>query len=117
MEYGAIPKLNQFVENNTTEIQRIQTSTESSDIKDKDELKQIQQELINSEKKTSETNEIKDKSISSKYEVLLSNMNFGYNESSKDFFVKVERGNIENQYPTAEMMKIKAYMLSLNESE
>ena len=39
---------------------------------------------------------------------------YGYNSSSKDFYVKVERGNIENQYPTQDMMKTKAYLMSLN---
>lgn len=37
MEYGSIPKLNQFVDNNSVEIQRIQSSKESSEIKNKDE--------------------------------------------------------------------------------
>ena len=50
-----------------------------------------------------------------KYEVTLSNTNFGFNDTSKDFYVKVTRGNTENQYPTEDMMRLKAYMLSLQE--
>ncbi len=45
-------------------------------------------------------------------EVILDNVKFGYNKSSKDFFVKVTRGDIEYKYPTEDMMRIKAQMLS-----
>jgi hypothetical protein len=53
---------------------------------------------------------------SQKYEVLLTNTNFGYNVNSRDFFVKVERGKVENQYPTEQMMKIKAYIQNQQQS-
>ena len=43
------------------------------------------------------------------------NTNFGFNDKSRDFLKKVTRGNAENQYPTEDMMRIKAYMLSLQE--
>ena len=32
-------------------------------------------------------------------EVILDNIKFGYNRESKDFFVKITRGDIENKYP------------------
>lgn len=44
-------------------------------------------------------------------EVILDNVKFGYNKSSKDFFVKVTRGDAEYKYPTEDMMKVKAYIL------
>ncbi len=44
-------------------------------------------------------------------EVILDNVKFGYNEVSKDFFVKVTRGEHEYKYPTEEMMKVKAQLL------
>lgn len=44
-------------------------------------------------------------------EVMLDNIQFGYNKDSQDFFVKVTRGSIENKYPTEDMMKIKAFLL------
>ena len=114
MEYGTVAKLRQFVDTSSVEVQRVQSSKDSSEIKNKNELKQIQQEVIAEEKKTSDVKEVKnDSSSAPKYEVVLSNTNFGYNDSSKDFFVKVERANVENQYPTQEMMQLKAYMLSI----
>lgn len=44
-------------------------------------------------------------------EVLLDNVKFGYNKNSKDFYVKVTRGDAEYKYPTEDMMRIKAHIL------
>ncbi len=81
MEYGLTPKIDQFSDNKSLEIQKVQSSTKSSETKSKDELKQIQEAAITKEKEISEPK-------------------------------KVERGNAENQYPTEDMMKIKAYLLN-----
>ena len=56
------------------------------------------------------------KDNSDKNEVILDNVRFGYNKSSKDFFVKVTRGEAEYKYPTEDMMKVKAYILQELES-
>jgi uncharacterized FlaG/YvyC family protein len=114
MEYGLIPKLNQFVDNNSVEIQKVQSSNETSQIGQKDQLKQIQQEAIAKEKEVSAAKKTEAQQSSSKYEVTLSNTNFGFNDQSKDFYVKVSRGSAENQYPTESMMRLKAYMMGLN---
>lgn len=45
-------------------------------------------------------------------EVILDNVQFGYNKTSKDFFVKVTRGDAEYKYPTEDMMRVKAQILS-----
>lgn len=115
MEYGMMPKIDQFSDNKALEIQKVQSSAKSSEVKSRDDLQQIQQDAISKEKEVSDTKKVENNTpSSSKYEVVLANTNFGYNNSSKDFYVKVERGNAENQYPTQEMMKTKAYLLSLN---
>lgn len=44
-------------------------------------------------------------------EVILDNVQFGYNKKSRDFFVKVTRGNYEYKYPTEDMMKVRAFLL------
>lgn len=49
--------------------------------------------------------------MSNTNEVILDNVRFGYNKSSKDFFVKVTRGEAEYKYPTEDMMKVKAFIL------
>ena len=112
MEYGLVAKLDQFTDNRALEVQKVQSSNSSSEVKAKSDLEQIQQESIVKAKETSDVQSVKNeqKAPAQKYEVVLSNTNFGFNDSSKDFFVKVE-----NQYPTEEMMKMKAYMMSLNE--
>ena len=113
MEYGLMPKIDQFSDNKALEIQKVQSSTKSSETKSKDELQQIQEAAITKEKEIKKKKKVEnDTSSSNKYEVVLSNTNFGYNDSSKDFYVKVERGSAENQYPTEDMMKIKAYLLN-----
>jgi uncharacterized FlaG/YvyC family protein len=115
MEYGMIPKIDQFTDNKALEIQKVQPSAKSSEISTGDAVQQVQQEAISKGKEVADTKKVETGSTaSSKYEVVLSNTNFGFNESSKDFYVKVERGSTENQYPTQDMMRVKAYMLSLD---
>ena len=113
MEYGLIPKIDQFSDNKALEIQKVQSSSKSSEVTNEDKLEQITQEAISKQREVAETKKVENNQPSSaKYEVVLSNINFGFNDSSKDFYVKVERGNAENQYPTEDMMKIKAYLLN-----
>jgi len=117
MEYGLIAKIDQFSDNRALEIQKVQPSKNSSEIKNKDELKQIQQDILTKAKETnvSASSEVKKEAFTqSKYEVTLTNMNFGFNDSSKDFYVKAIRGNAENQYPTEDMMRLKSYLMNLD---
>lgn len=117
MEYGAIPKLDQFVDNRSINVQKVQSSTESSLITNKDTLKQVAKETLSDSKEVSSAKEVSNESSNqAKYEVVLTNTSFGYNDSSKDFFVKAVRGNSENQYPTEDMMRIKAYLISQSET-
>ena len=46
MEYGAIPKLDQFTDNRALNIQKVQSSKESSGITNKEDLKETLQALI-----------------------------------------------------------------------
>lgn len=114
MEYGMLPKIDQFSDNKALEIQKVQPSSKSSEVTAKDNLEEIKQSAIDKLKEISQTNEIKnnDKSSSSKYETVLTNLNFGFNDASKDFYVKAIRGKSENQYPTEDMMRLKAYLMS-----
>ena len=116
MEVGMMPKIDQFSDNKALEIQKVQSSTKSSEITTQDKLEQITQEAISKQKEVSQANKVETSKVATptKFEVVLANTNFGFNDSSKDFYVKVERGSAENQYPTEEMMRVKAYMLSLD---
>ena len=103
MEYGMVSKLSQFTDNKALEVQKVQTSSQSAEIKNRQNLESIQEKS----KESSNVNQVQSQksATSQKYEVLLTNTNFGYNVNSRDFFVKVERGKVENQYPTEQMMK------------
>lgn len=118
MEIGIIPRMDQYKDNKNVEMQQVKSTSDSASINNKKDLEQIQQNIIEKAKKGEETSEVKVDAVklAAKFEVLISNLNFGYNRESKDFYVKVERGNIENQYPTEDMMRVKAYMLSMQEA-
>ena len=114
MEYGMVSKLSQFTDNKALEVQKVQTSSQSAEIKNRQNLESIQEKS----KESSNVSQVQSQksATSQKYEVLLTNTNFGYNVNSRDFFVKVERGKVENQYPTEQMMKMKAYIQNLQQS-
>ncbi|MFW2307062.1 hypothetical protein [Aliarcobacter butzleri] len=114
MEYGMVSKLSQFTDNKALEVQKVQTSSQSAEIKNKQNLENIQEKSKESLNVSQVQNQ--KSATSQKYEVLLTNTNFGYNVNSRDFFVKVERGKVENQYPTEQMMKMKAYIQNLQQS-
>jgi len=40
-------------------------------------------------------------------EIILDNVKFGYNSETNDFFVRIQKGDVVNQYPTEDMMKLK----------
>ncbi|MCG3696448.1 hypothetical protein ACN9K5_06710 [Aliarcobacter butzleri] len=109
-----VSKLSQFTDNTALEVQKVQTSSQSAEIKNRQNLESIQEKSKESSNVSQVQNE--KSATSQKYEVLLTNTNFGYNVNSRDFFVKVERGKVENQYPTEQMMKMKAYIQNQQQS-
>lgn len=114
MEFGLIPKLEQFEFNSQQQTQVVNASKESRLVEEQPDIKEvIKQE---GEERIEETAQVsKNSSAFKNYnEVSLTNLNFGFNDASKDFFVKVTRGDIENQYPTDEMMRLKAHFLEEN---
>ena len=113
MEYGMLPKIDQFSDNKALEIQKVQPSSKSSEVTSSEQLQQIQQEAISKEKEVSQAKSLQNNTpASNTYETVLTNLNFGFNDASKDFYVKAIRGKAENQYPTEDMMRLKAYLLS-----
>lgn len=118
MEVGIVPRIDQYKDNKNIQMQQVKSSSDSASISSEKNLEQIQQEFISKAKKNEATEQVKvdTAKVASKYESLISNINFGYNRESKDFYIKVERGNVENQYPTEEMMRVKAYVLSMQEA-
>jgi len=96
MELGRIADIDNAQTNHVEKIQSVKEVDNKQKIVQDEEYKKVQgnaQEV--------ETNE-----------VILDNVRFGYNKSSKDFFVKVTRGEAEYKYPTEDMMRVKAQILS-----
>ena len=95
MEIGKVANIDNAQINNIEKVQKISNVDDKNKVISDDEYK-----------KTLGKEQILDKN-----EVILDNVRFGYNKSSKDFFVKVTRGEAEYTYPTEDMMKVKAYIL------
>lgn len=94
MQIGRVPEIDNAKENVLEKAQKIQNVKTETKVINEDEYKKTL---------TKETPNIN--------EIILDNITFGYNKASKDFFVKVTRGDIERKFPTEDMMKLKAYLL------
>ena len=118
MELGNIPKIDQFKDNKAVEMQQVKSTSNLAKTDEQKELKEIQKKSIDQARENSDVQKAQNESTSnSKFEVTLSNTNFGFNNSSQDFFVWVERGTAENQYPTEDMMRVKAQMRALQKAD
>ncbi len=95
MEIGRVAEIDNAKLNNIEKTQKIGNVDEKNKVIQEDEYKKA----------------LGNQSSSDKNEVILDNVRFGYNKSSKDFFVKVTRGEAEYKYPTEDMMKVKAFIL------
>ncbi len=105
MEIGRIADIDNAQTNNVQKIQSVKEVDDKQKIVQDEQYKKVQGNVQDTELN----------------EVILDNVRFGYNKSSKDFFVKVTRGEAEYKYPTEDMMRVKAQILSdlektLNES-
>ena len=95
MEIGRVADIENAQVNNIEKVQKINTVDDKNKIVQDDEYK-----------KTLGKEQIIDKN-----EVMLDNVKFGYNKSSKDFFIKITRAEAEYKYPTEDMMKVKAFIM------
>lgn len=114
MEFGLIPQLDEFSFNSQQETQIVNASKESREVLEQPDIKEVIKEKF--QKGLDETSKLQQSSNTPTYsEFVLTNLNFGFNNESRDFFVKAIRGDIENQYPTDEMMRLKAYLMQQNQ--
>jgi uncharacterized FlaG/YvyC family protein len=117
MEVGNIPRFEQFenvIPKNVEPIQKIkETQLLNAEVKNRNiDHPELIKELAATKKA-----ERKEQVEAQNVEFVISNVNFGYNPESKDFYVKVNRGDYMTQYPTDEMMKLKAYLMHLAKDE
>ncbi|XOB60997.1 hypothetical protein ACMC56_10320 [Campylobacterota bacterium DY0563] len=124
MEYGLIPTINQYADNNELLIQQVQPSNEIAKLSNGNEAKQIARDAflkgideVSDSSEVSKSNEVSSAKVSQYQEVVLTNLNFGFNDASRDFYVKAVRGEAENQYPTDDMMRLKAYYLAQEQAQ
>ena len=101
MEIGRIAEIENSKVNNSEKTQKVINVDEKNKVIQEDKYKKA----LGSE------------NIADKNEIILDNVKFGYNKSSKDFFVKITRGEAEYKYPTEDIMKVKAYILQELESQ
>lgn len=111
MEYGVVPKLDVYVNEQAQKIQKVQPSNDSSKVVEgKESSSFINNEILKAEE-TTKVSKVENSAKSNFIEYTLTNFNFGFNNNSNEFFVRAIRGESENQYPTDEMMRLKAYLL------
>ena len=101
MEIGRIAEIENSKVNNSEKTEKVINVDEKNKVIQEDEYKKA----LGSE------------NMDDKNEIILDNVKFGYNKSSKDFFVKITRGDAEFKYPTEDIMKVKAYILQELESQ
>ena len=95
MEIGRVADIDNAQINNIEKVQKINNVDDKNKLIQDDEYKKT----LGSEQ------------ILAKNEVMLDNVKFGYNKSSKDFFIKITRAEAEYKYPTEDMMKVIAFIL------
>ncbi|MCT7645833.1 flagellin [Aliarcobacter butzleri] len=95
MEIGRVAQIDNAKQNNIEKAQKVSTVEEKN-------------KTIQDEEYKKNSNILPDTELN---EVIIDNVRFGYNKESKDFFVKVTRGEAEYKYPTEDMMKVKAFLL------
>ena len=101
MEIGRIAEIENSKVNNSEKTQKVINVDEKNKVIQEDEYKKA----------------LGSDNMAEKNEIILDNVKFGYNKSSKDFFVKITRGEAEYKYPTEDIMKVKAYILQELESQ
>ncbi|MEA1915872.1 MAG: flagellin [Campylobacterota bacterium] len=101
MQIGHLNDVDQAQMNHVTQIQKVQ------------EVDNDQKVNPDEQYKNAKPNDI----IEDTNEVMLDNVQFGYNKKSQDFFIKITRGETENKYPTDYMMKLKASFIDAYEDQ
>lgn len=115
MEVGNIPRFEQFenkIPQQVEPLREIQgTKLLTQEVKNRNiDHPELLKELTQTQKA-----ELKNAPKAPTVEFMISNVNFGYNPESKDFYVKVNRSDYSSQYPTDQMMRLKAYLMHLAE--
>ncbi len=115
-KFSIFPNFEQVSRTNTQKVQKL-TETDPSFLLKEGAPANIVDAGVDKVQGKDATSNIKPSENFGNYtEVTLYNSDFGFNDSSKDFFIKVSRGTfVDNKYPTDELMRLKSYLNKLNE--
>jgi uncharacterized FlaG/YvyC family protein len=113
MEVGNIPVFELYDTSISRKIDAVQKVQEITLLNEEVENRNIGNTQLAKELMEIRKTQAKEKLNAQPVEFVISNVNFGYNPESKDFYVKVNRSDYMAQYPTDEMMKLKAYLMHL----
>ena len=119
MEVGNIPRFEQFSNFSIKKTEKAAQSDPSFLLKNGVEAKDVVEgtQLVQ-DKKDISTKANPANHFGKFTEVMLYNSNFGFNEGTKDFFVKVSRDTfVDSKYPTDEMLRLKVYLQELDKEK
>lgn len=94
MQLGRLEVMDQTQVDYVSKISKIQESEKKSTVNPDEQYKNAQRKA-----------EVADN------EVMLDNVKFGYNSDTKDFFVRIIKGDTEYKYPTEDMMNLKKSLM------
>lgn len=117
MEVGNIPVFELYDTSISRKVDVIQKAQEATLLNEEVESRNVRHPELSKELAEIRKVQAKEKPNAKPVEFVISNVNFGYNPESKDFYVKVNRSDYIAQYPTDEMMKLKAYLMHLAEDQ
>ena len=94
MQIGRLEMMDQSKIDHVSKISQIQETDKKTDVDPDEKYK----------------NEMR-KIVEDPNEVMLDNIKFGFNEETKEFFVRVTKGNSQYQFPTEDMLKLKQSLM------
>jgi hypothetical protein len=94
MQLGRLEEMDQSRINHTEKISKVQNVGEENKLKPDEKYKNVQE----SQNKIIEN------------EVILDNVKFGFNSTTKDFFVRISKDGLEYQFPTEQIMRLKEHL-------
>ena len=94
MQLGRLEMIEQAQVDYVSKVSKIQEADKKTKVDPEEEYKNAQQNQIDNVK-----------------DVILDNVKFGFNEDTKEFFVRVTKGNTEYQFPTEDMFKLKKSLI------
>ncbi|MEA3354196.1 MAG: flagellin [Campylobacterota bacterium] len=94
MQIGRLEMIDQAQVDHVEKTSKIQEAEEKVKVDPEEKYKHAQANVV------SETND-----------VILDNVKFGFNEETKEFFVRITKGDMEYQYPTEDMFRLKQNLM------